>query len=290
MQKLVFLFFSLLSFSLFAQNKPANPLSVRSHGIANASIAFNDINSLFNNQAGLADLENIGLLFSSEESFRNPDSDSFGGGFAVPTSLGTFGMNIHYFDLNDGNIDINQTKVGLAYARKLMEELSVGVQFDLVNTQILMNERSNLFTFEIGLQYKVSENFIIGFHVFNPAKLEIVETEFLTTTIRLGGTYAIANKFLIHGELEKDFDFPLVLKSGIELELATDLWIRFGFKNKPTTLNMGMGYQLKNGLRLDLAAFYQQDLNLNSSGILGSSGLLPSIGLGFDFNKKTSTD
>lgn len=279
MRKLVSIFLLLFSFSLFAQNGPANPLSVRSHGIANASVALNDINSLFNNQAGLADLENMALLFSGQETFRNPNSDSFGGGFAIPNSLGTFGINIHYFGI-DG---INQLKVGLSYARKLMEELSIGIQFDMLNTQILAYEKSNLFTFEIGLQYNVIDNLLLGIHLYNPTKLEIVEDEFLPTIIRLGATYSVCKKILLHAELEKDVDFPVVFKSGMEWELVDELWLRIGFQHKPISVNMGIGFRFKNGLRIDVASFYQQGLNLNSSGVLGISGFVPSIGLGFDF-------
>jgi len=286
MEKLIFILPLLFNFSLFAQNGPVNPLSTRSHGVANASVAFSDINSLFNNQAGLADLETISLLLSAQETFVGPYSDNFGAGFAMPTSSGTFGLNIHYF----GSNDINQIKVGLAYARKLMERLSLGVQFDFLSTQISPYDRSKLFsnrirvfTFEVGLQYKLIENLIIGIHLYNPAKLEIIENEFLPRILRMGATYSVNDKILIHGELQKDFDFPIIFKSGIEYELINDLWFRIGCQVKPTTFNLGLGYQFKNGFRFDLATYYQAGLNLTSSGILGSSGLVPTFGLGFDF-------
>ena len=92
MQKLILLALLFFSLSLFAQNGPINPLSCRSNGIANASVAFTDINSLFNNQAGLADLKNISFLLSAQETFDepySPYSDNFGGGFAIPISFGT---------------------------------------------------------------------------------------------------------------------------------------------------------------------------------------------------------
>ena len=278
MKKLILLFPIFFSFSLGAQNGPINPLSSRSNSVANASVAFIDINSLFNNQAGLADLKNISFLLSAQETFRKPYSDNMGAGFAIPTSSGTFGLNFHYF----GAADIQQSKIGLAYARKLMETLSVGIQFDMLSTQIPLNEKSNLFTFEIGLQYKLIENLLLGIHLYNPAKLEIVEGGFLPTILRVGTTYSPYKKLLVHAEIEKDFDFPFVFKSGVEYELVSDLWIRIGFQNKPTTFNFGLGYLFKKRFRFDVAAYYQQGLNLTSSGIFGSSGFVPSFGLGFD--------
>lgn len=160
MQKLILLFPLFFSFSLFAQNGPINPLSSRSNSIANASVAFTDINSLFNNQAGLADLKNISFLLSGQETFDEPSpySDNMGGGFAIPISSGTIGVNFHYF----GADDFKQNKIGLTYARKLFKTLSIGVQFDMLNTQIPLNKNSNLFTFEIGLQYKLTEKLLLG--------------------------------------------------------------------------------------------------------------------------------
>ncbi len=279
MQKLLFIFPLLLSLVLNAQNSPPNPLGVRSHGIGNASVALNDINSLFNNQAGLADLENISLLFSGQETFRAPYSDNIGAGIGVPSALGAFGLSIHYFGLPN----INQTKVGLAYARKLSENLSGAVQFDMLHTQISNDSKSNLFTVEIGVQYRIVEKLLLGLHLYNPIKLEIIEDEFLPTIIRLGGTYMLYERFLIHAELEKAIDYSLVLKSGLEVEIVHNLWFRTGFQNKPTTINAGTGYQFKKGFRFDLACSYQHGQILNSSGILGSSGLVPSIGFGFEF-------
>ena len=280
MQNLILLFLLFFSLSLFAQNGPINLANTRSNSVANASVAFTGINSLFNNQAGLADLKNISFLWSGQETFRGPDSDNSGGGFAIPISSGTFGLNYHHFF----GTDIKQNKIGLAYARKLMETLSVGIQFDLVNTQIPLNEKSNLFTFEIGVQYQIIENLLLGIHLYNPAKLEIIENEFLPTIFRVGGTYSY-KKLLVHTEIKKDFDFPIVFKSGIECELVDDLWLRIGFQNKPTTFNFGLGYLFKKRFRFDVAAYYQQGLNLTSSG-RGNTSLVPSFGLGYDIFKK----
>ena len=285
MHKLIVLFLLFCSFSLLAQNGPVNPPNTRSNSVANASVTFTGINSLFNNQAGLADLKNVSFLLSGQETFDapySPYSDNMGVGFAIPISSGTFGLNFHYF----GATDIKQNKIGLTYARKLMEALSIGVQFDLVSTQIPMNEKSNLFTFEIGLQYQLIDHLLLGIHLYNPAKLEIIEDEFLPNILRTGITYAPYKKFLVHAEITKDFDFPFVVKSGIEFELVNDLWLRIGFQHKPTTFNFGIGYLFKNGFRFDVAAYYQQGLEVTSSGVLGNSGFVPSFGVGYDILKK----
>ena len=270
MRKIFFFLYLFCSVSVFAQDG-ANTTDARSKGVANASVAFTGINAILNNQAGLADLDNMGFLFSAEQRFILNDLNNLGAGFAIPTNSGTFGLSINYF----GFEDFNQSKIGLTYARKMMEKLSVGIQFDMLSTQIAGYGNKNLFTFEIGVQSELIENLLLGFHLFNPVKLEIIEDEFVPTVLRAGATYTASKKLMLHAELEKDFDFPFVFKSGIEYELMNDFWLRIGVQTNPTALSFGLGYQMKNGLRFDLATNYHQEL-----------GFTPSIGVGFDFIKK----
>lgn len=260
-----------LSFTLFAQNGATNSTGGRSNGVANASVGFTDINSIFNNQAGLAELKDMGFILAAEQRFLLADLNNFGAGFALPTNSGTFGLNIHYF----GFEAFNQSKIGLTYARKLMEKLSIGIQFDMLSTQIAEYGNKNLFTFEIGMQSELIENLLIGFHLYNPVKLEIIEDEFLPTIFRAGATYSASKKLKLHTELEKDFGFPFIFKSGLEYELVKDFWMRVGIRTNPTALSFGLGYQMKNGLQFDIASNYHQEL-----------GFTPSIGIGFNFDKK----
>lgn len=279
MIKLLGLFPMLVSLSIFAQNGPTTPLGVRGNGIGNASIAFTDVNSIFNNQAGLANLEKAHILFSGQETFRAPNSDNMGLGFAIPTSTGAFGLNLQYYGVDN----YNQFKIGIPYARKLMDNLSIGVQFNMVSSQILELPRRILISGEIGLHYGLAENFIIGIHFNNPAKLEIIKDGFLPNILRVGATYLVSKKLMFHTELKKDFSFPFIIRGGIECEVVPRLWLRTGFQHKPITYSIGTGYQFKNGIRFDFACFYQRGLAFTSSGIFGSSGWVQNIGLGFDF-------
>ena len=284
-----FLLFFFFSYSLFAQNGAIRPLSARSNGVSNASVAFTGINSIFNNQAGLADLEKSGVLLSAQQSFVNPNSDNFGIGFAIPTSSGNFGIDLHHFINND----LNQIILGLAYARKLAPNLFAGIQFEARSSQLapyerillFSKERTELFTAEIGFQYKLRKNLLIGIHFSNPFKLEIIKNEYLPRIFRTGATYSPSENILIHAEIEKNFEIPIVLKSGMEWEIANEFWLRFGLQYKPLNINIGAGYRFRNGLRIDLAGFYQSGLDLVGSGTLSIPSFVPSFGIGYEFQK-----
>ena len=271
MRKFLLLTALFFSFAAQAQFGATHGTGVRSNGLANASVAFTDLNSIFNNQAGLANLKETGFLLAAEQRFLLADLSSFGAGFAQPTRSGTFGLSVHYF----GFESYNESKIGLAYGRKLMEKLSVGVQFDVLNTRISEYGSKTLFTFEVGLQAELIENLLVGIHIYNPVRLEIIEDEFLPSVFRAGATYTASKKLMLHTELEKDFDFPFVFKAGIEYALAKELWLRLGVQTNPTALSFGLGYQFQKGLRIDFATNYHQDL-----------GFTPSLGVGFELNKK----
>ncbi len=271
MRKLFSFILLIVTFSLSAQNGATNATGARSNGVANASVSFKGINGIFNNQAGLADLKEMGFLLAAEQRFLIADLNNFGGGFALPTNSGTFGLSINYF----GFESYNESKIGLSYARKLMEKLSLGIQFDLLSTQIAENGSKTFLTFEAGLQSELIDNLLIGVHIYNPIQLEIIEDEFLPSIVRAGATYTASKKLMLHVELEKDFDFPFIFKSGVEYALIDDFWIRVGVQTNPTALSFGLGYYMKNGFRFDLASNYHQDL-----------GFSPSIGVGYNFASK----
>jgi len=271
MKNVLFLFLILLPFLAIGQNGSSYSNSARSIGMGNTGINFSDINSLFTNQAGLATLENTSFLVSAERRFALADLNNLSAGFALPTNSGTFGISVNYF----GFEQYNETKVGLAYGRKLMDKLSIGVQFDVLNTRIPEYGSQNLFTFEVGLQSELSKQLTLGFHLFNPVKLEIAEEEYLPTIIQAGVTYTPSKKVLVNLELEKDIDFPFTVKLGIEYEMVESFYLRIGASTDPTLLSFGLGYQLKDQLRLDFASSYHQEL-----------GFTPAISLGYDLRKK----
>ena len=263
------LFLLLLSFPifLFGQNGSSYSNSATSIAMGNTGINFTDINSLFTNQAGLSSLKNPSFIASAERRFALADLNNLAAGFALPTNSGTFGISVNYFGFDQ----YNETKVGIAYSRKLMEKLSIGVQFDVLNTRIPEYGSKNLYTFEVGIQSELSEQFTLGFHIFNPVRLEIVEDEYLPSVIQAGITYQPSKKVIVNAELEKDIDFPFTVKLGIEYEMVDNFYLRIGANTEPTNLSFGLGYQLKNKLRIDFASSYHQEL-----------GFTPAISLGYD--------
>lgn len=242
----------------FAQNGVPPNAGARGMAMANASSTFQDINSIFSNQAGLAYLEKMAFTAGGERRFLLADINSYTAGFAVPTKGGTFGLSVNYY----GFEGYNESKVGLAYAKKLFDNFAIGAQLDYFNTSIPEYGSKALFTFEIGMQAVLIERVTLAAHIFSPIQQEIITDENLPTILKLGIGYQASDKLFVTAEMEKDLDFDANVKLGIEYFLIDILSLRTGVSTNPLQNTFGLGLKLKSGLMVDIAAGYHHVLGI----------------------------
>lgn len=240
--------------SLNGQSGLAPAPGARGLALGGAGLTFDDINSIFSNQAGLAGLEQWAASVAAEQRFLVEALQTASLGIAYPTSSGTFGVSVHHF----GFEDYREQRFGLAYGRKLMEGLSIGAQALLYHTNIPEYGSRSLLSFELGLQARISPEFRMGLHVLNPARIEILPDEYLPTMLRFGLAYAPSEKLLLLAEIEKDIAFPVRIRSGVEYHLAEPFYLRGGLATQPAVACFGLGYAFENGLGIDIASAYHQ--------------------------------
>lgn len=233
--------------------------SARGAGIGQATVALQDANSLLSNQAGLAWVEDVSILVSAERRFSLSELNSVSAGVAVPAGLGTFGLVVNTF----GFESFRQQKIGLAYARRLFENFSLGAQFDYLQTSIPEHGSKGALTFEMGIQGKLSKEITAGVHVFSPAQVELAEADNIPTVFRMGFAWQASDKALLVAEAEKDIDFKARIKGGFEYRLAEPVFLRAGFGTNPATFHFGVGYRLKSKFGIDAASGYHQLLGLS---------------------------
>ncbi len=227
----------------------------RAAAMGNASIALSNVFSTTNNQAGLAYMTNYSFGVYGDRKFVNASINNFNGALVIPVSakVGTFGLSANYY----GYKYYNETKIGLAYARKFGEKFSMGLQFDFLRMTILENGNRNFFTFEVGFQYKPWKVLTIGAHLYNPVpyKLDKVFGERLPTVIKFGLGYEPSPKVLLAAEYEQDIHYKPQFKGGIEYRPIKYLHIRAGAQTTPFSASFGLGVNVK-GLNIDLASSY----------------------------------
>ncbi len=241
-----------------AQNGVPPQAGARGMAMGNASSTFQDINSLFSNQAGLAFLEKMAFTAGAERRFLLADINSYIAGAAIPTKGGTFGLSVNYY----GFEGYNESKIGLAYGRKLFDNLAIGAQLDYLSTRIPEFGNKSLFTFEVGMQAVLIEQVTIAAHIFSPIQQEIVEGESLPSIFKLGLGYRPSEKLFVSAEMEKDLGFDADIKLGIEYFLIDILSLRTGVSTNPLRNTFGLGLKLKSGLMVDIAAGYHHVLGI----------------------------
>lgn len=276
MKQILHLALFLSTVTVLAQNSVTIPAGTRGTGMANASVTFTDIYSAFSNQAGLAYLEQSTATAFAERRFLLSELQTISAAVALPTRSGTFGLTLNHF----GFEAFNEQKLGIAYARKLMDGLSLGAQVLLLNTSIPEYGNKMNVTFELGILTQLLPKLHLGVHVYSPMQLELANGENLPTIFKIGLGYLPSEKLTCTAEVEKDIAYTARAKFGIEYKAAEQLAVRTGIATNPTTISFGAGYRLDNGLALDIASSYHQ--------ILGFS---PSVGFSYQFKSgKQKTD
>lgn len=244
----VLLLITFFSINTFADNYPTG---ARQAGMGNSAVTTTDIWSLSHNQAGLAFMEKPGMGFHYENRYIVPEYGLQSFAFGMPTKVGAFGASLSYF----GYSKYNETKVGLAYAKKFSDVISVGIQFDYLN-YYLGDYYGNTGTVigEIGILAKPNEKLSLGAHVYNPtlSQINAQNVERIPTIFKLGMSYKFSDRFLIAVETEKDIDFGARFRAGIEYFIVDNVALRTGIMTNPFENSFGIGYY-KSKFRFNLA-------------------------------------
>lgn len=182
---------------------------------------------------------------------------------ASPLGTGTLGGSMNY----TGNDLYYEMKAGVGYALRIADKAGIGVQLDYLHTKAQNYAGKHFVTFEVGVLYRPLEQLSIGAHVFNPVKYTVDEEtgETLPIVMNFGVEYRPHTDIGIWAEVEKDIDFPVNVRGGLEYRVLEELAVRGGFSVRPAILTFGLGYELKKLAVLDVATGYHFDLGFNTA-------------------------
>lgn len=221
-----------------------------------------DVASLTGNQAGLANITSFSFSLSAERRFHSSALSYYGLSLAVPATFGNFGMVLQRF----GNGDLNQQIIGLAYGRRLLDDLMLGVRFDYLQMRIAQYGKKSVATAEIGLQARVAPQVLLGFHAYNPFQVRWLEGEVLPTIMRLGVQYEASDKVRVFGEIEKISELTEGFGFGIEYMFLERLAARIGYSTQQQLVTFGVGYSLDGRYSVDIGSSVHSYLGLSSAG------------------------
>lgn len=254
MKKLIFSFIPLLFITTLSATNPTYQIGAKSAAMGRTSLLRQGAFAAFNNQADLANLEKLEVGIFFENRFLLKELSLLGASVALPTkTMGTFGLGFQYF----GNEAYNESRIALAYGRKLFENLTVGVELDWLSLSIPDYGNSSTLTFGLGFQYLINEQFTMAAHIFNPITNPITDfaVDSWPTTLKVGLGYFPNDKITLLVEAEKSVQMPLVVKAGIEYKLIKQLYLRGGIGSTPTYASFGAGVNVGH-LKIDIATSF----------------------------------
>lgn len=248
------------------------PVAAPYIGLGAYSKLHQDIFSFTSNQAALAQIHNGAVGVYGERRFFLSDLNNYTAALAIPTTSGNFGLKTGYF----GSAEYNETQIGLAYGRKMGENIDIGAQFNYNAIRIAGYGSSSAVSFEIGTVLHVTEQLHIGIHVNNPVggKFGKDQEEKLPSVYSFGLGYDASEKFFCSAEIVKEEDQPVNVNAGIQYKLLPQLLARVGMETATSSAWAGIGVSWK-AFRIDVTTTYHPQL-----------GVSPGLLIVFNFNQK----
>jgi hypothetical protein len=245
--------------------------SAQSAATCDATVAQTGIVALFNNQAGLADMQTLSGVVASEWRFGVKDLKPIAFGLVLPSKSGVFGFTLNHFSFENTREDV----VGVAFAKKMSPKLNASLRLNATNYSVNEYGSTLLLSFELGMNYLLFEQIKIGFHVKNPLQQKLNESDFTPSVFRLGLAYQVNESVNLTLETAKDNFNAADFRLGLSYKVAQSLTLRTGFGSAPTRFAFGLSYFLSEKFAIDLG--------LSSYSALG---LTPSVSLCFFSEKR----
>lgn len=228
----------------------------RSGSLANSTVALCDGWSYFYNPGALGNLKKTEVGMGYENRFLLKELQVQNIFYAQPLKKGVVSLGTTLYGL-----DIyRSSRVGLGYALQLLENLYAGIQMNYQSIQFCSNYKGvRTITAEAGLYIKINESWKLGISIFNigRAKFSRDFDERLSTVMKIGSHYQLSEFVGITMEAEKNVNYLLRLKSGVEYSPIKKMFFRVGVATQPMEYTFGFGYRFPH-IQLDLGSAYHQ--------------------------------
>ena len=260
---LLFVFVVICTFS-YAWNRPFS-VGGKSKAMGDVSVAIVDFWSCNNNQSilGFYKKSGFGIHYDNRYLLSSTSTMTLSGVFSAEKT-GSFALNAQFY----GDHNFGKIQIGAAYARAFANVFGVALQFDYLYN-FFGNDyygHKSGFTFEVGFYGQITQNFALGLHVYNPARLRMITyndiKEYIPTVFRFGGTYVFDKKCTISLEVEKDLDMPLSFGGGIEYVFSEHFALRGGLRYPKFSCSLGVGVFFGQWC-IDIASSYHAELGFS---------------------------
>jgi hypothetical protein len=235
--------------------------------MSNSDVALSDdVFSLFNNPAGLAQLNwrELGLYYSPAPFGLNELANGYIA-YTEPLGFGSAGIGAmtYGFEL------YRETRLVLSFSTSYLNKFFAGVSINYHIVSIQRYGNKSVFYLNAGCLGYITDELRIGFFVQNINQASFTPQEDqIPILLNAGLSYNIYYNLSLNFAVEKDIRYNASVKSGINYDLIDNLSLRIGFANEPAEFSCGIGIHFSY-FNFDYAVFTHPDLGLtHQAGII----------------------
>lgn len=207
-----------------------------------ADVSVTDMNPccIFNNIGGLAgNTSRMSVFFTYQNYVSLPGLHKVTAGFHG--SIGPIHLGAGLFRFGEEIFNEQMLIVGAGHK---IRHTSLGIS--LQYHQFHMEQYGNIGTVSIsfGGITKINDNLLLGAFIFNASQASLSENtgEKIPTVMNLGLSYTMKTGFRFCIESEKEIDYPVSIRSGLEYNYRKKFFIRSGIKIQPFASCYGIGF------------------------------------------------
>jgi hypothetical protein len=235
-------------------------VGARACGMGYASSCLNDEWGTFNNIAGISGLQKPISAFTYDACAALPSFNRMAALVAVPLKYGVVGTGLYKFgdDLYNEQLIVGgfSNKFGIA---------SLGIKINYIQYSAEGSGSKGVFTISFGGIAELTSRLSIGAHIVNinqPSIPTFTEQETVPAIFIAGLGYKVSDKIFIATDIEKDIQYKLLWKTGLEYNFNKKFSFRTGFNLNPTASFLGLAFNPK---RLALHYAFKYDMIIGFS-------------------------
>jgi len=216
--------------------------------------------SFTNNQSVLSSQQSLNAGAFDERRFALAELNFCMFALSFPAASGGIGLELNYF----GFADYNESKIGIAYGRKLGKIIDAGIQLDYHLFHISGYGNAGAVNFEMGIFLHPAEKITIGLHASNPVGGKIGKNsgEKIASVYKYAMGYEVSNETCISVEIIKEEDRPLYANIGLQYFFAKQFFACIGIETSTASPFGGLGLKWKN-IRVDISTRYHPELGFS---------------------------
>ena len=216
--------------------------TARLAGMGGAYTAVADgMDAIFYNPAGIASIERVGWAFGYSQWFGN--TDYYSGAVAINTTYGVLGvsvLNLKFPDVEqttplnpDGTgqmLDFGDTGIGFAYAYRMTDKMSAGIQLRYVKSKLGLEEEISAWLLSAGTVMQTGfESLRIGMGIKNLGKnvsaIDFVESP-MPSVFNVGVSGEVVGDLGDPVSLTLAFEGAYHVDSNQRYHVGAELWLR----------------------------------------------------------------